>query len=206
MLTDQGSAFTSKSWKDNCDRISIKFRHTGTESHNSLGSGDTYHAMIRVIYNKVSMDYSSSSPQIRLAMIIMAMNDNSGPQGLVPSLLVFGMIPRFISDKTDLPNCKQRMEIMKTARKEYEQIIGERRVQNALNKKVPPAVYFRFIPGQAVYEYREKTFLKWTGPHTLISAEQKNVLVDVDDRQGPRSFKLVQIKALHLPSISSLIT
>lgn len=58
MLTDQGSAFAnSKLWKQNCSDVEITLRHTGTESHNSLGAGERYHALLRRVYNKIGMQF-----------------------------------------------------------------------------------------------------------------------------------------------------
>lgn len=64
--------------------------------------------------------------------------------------------------ETDLPNYKDRMEIIQTARKEYEKVIAERIIHHALHKKVPPSAHFRYIPGQSVYVYRENLINKFT--------------------------------------------
>jgi transposase InsO family protein len=47
VLTDQGSVFLSAQWKHACDLGKIHLRHTGTESHNSLGSGEQIHSKLR---------------------------------------------------------------------------------------------------------------------------------------------------------------
>ena len=54
--------------------------------------------------------------------------------------------------------------------------------------------------------YREKPIRKWTGPHNLISAVGKKIMVDFGDRTGPRSFNLAQVKPARLPSISLLFS
>jgi len=141
MLTDQGSIFTSKDWEENCKNAAISLRHTGTESHNSLGSGETYHAMLRRVYNKVSMTYPNQHADLRLALTVKAINDSAGPHGLVPSLLVFGVLPRMPHAPSEFPNHDERMKTMQTARNEYEAIIASSRVNKALSKKVPTAVH-----------------------------------------------------------------
>jgi hypothetical protein len=45
------------------------------------------------------MEYPSVTAELRLALSVKAMNDCVGPEGLVPSLLVFGVMPRL----PDLP-------------------------------------------------------------------------------------------------------
>jgi hypothetical protein len=57
MLTDQGSVFLSRDWKASCAALGIRLRHTGMESHNSLGTGERFQALLRHIYNKVSLDH-----------------------------------------------------------------------------------------------------------------------------------------------------
>jgi hypothetical protein len=54
MLTDTGSVFLSAEWKHACELGKVSLRHTGTESHNSLGAGEQIHSRIRTIYNKIS--------------------------------------------------------------------------------------------------------------------------------------------------------
>lgn len=94
MLTDQGSAFVSELWKGNCSAAEIKLRHTGVTSHNSVGAGETYHAIIRHIFNKLSLEHPNISDELKLAITVKAVNDTAGPNGLVPSLLLFVVIPR----------------------------------------------------------------------------------------------------------------
>ena len=94
ILTDQGSVFFSSEWESACQSAPISLRHTGTESHNSLGSDETYHSMLRRIYKKFTLEFLDIPAEFRLALSIKAMNDNAGPEGYVPSLLVFGVLPR----------------------------------------------------------------------------------------------------------------
>lgn len=67
MLTDQGSAFTGRAWNEKCFISNIALRLTGTESHNSLGQEETYHAMRRRIFNKVSSTNPALTLKLRLA-------------------------------------------------------------------------------------------------------------------------------------------
>lgn len=119
MLADHGSAFTAKNWEDYCKAAGVNLRFTGTESHNSMGQGETYHSMLRRIYNKVSMTYPRLPKELRLAYSVKAMNDTAGPNGLVPSPLLFGVHPRMPDTSMTLPTQQKRFEAMELARKEY---------------------------------------------------------------------------------------
>jgi hypothetical protein len=85
------------------------------------------------------MDYPELDSNIVLRLCINAMNDTMGPEGLVPSLLVFGVLPRFPATQTSLPNQKDRMEALSTARSEMETITSESRLAEAMHRNVPPA-------------------------------------------------------------------
>ena len=55
ILTDQGSVFTGESWRSNCKGANLRLREIAPESNNALGQGETHHAMLRRIFNKVSI-------------------------------------------------------------------------------------------------------------------------------------------------------
>jgi hypothetical protein len=86
--------FVSAQFAEKCARSDIFLEHTGTESHNSLGSGETYHSTLRRVYKKVAEDHPSLAPPDRLLCAVSALNSLAGPDGLVPMLLVFGSLPR----------------------------------------------------------------------------------------------------------------
>jgi len=155
MLTDQGFVFMSEEWGNSCESASINLRHTGTESHNSLGAGETYHSMLRRIYNKVGMEFPKIPAEVRLSLSVKAMNDSAGPDGLVPSLLVFGVLPTMPIVRARSTTQEQRIEAMAEACNESEKIIAQRCVQHGLQHRPPPATDYRFSVGQLVYAYRE---------------------------------------------------
>lgn len=69
--------------------------YSGVESHNSLGSGERYHGPLRRIFNKIKYDNSKMKRELVLSLTLKAINDTMGPEGLVPTLLVLGALPRF---------------------------------------------------------------------------------------------------------------
>ena len=91
---DQGSVFTSQRWHDILSLSGIKLELSPIESHNSLTVGERYHDPLRRIYRKVRHDFPTLSESLALSLANKAMNDTMGPEGLVPTLLVFGIVPR----------------------------------------------------------------------------------------------------------------
>ena len=185
-------------------KANFTLRLTGTESHNSLGQGETYHAMIRRIFNKVSLTHPALTPELRLACTVKAMKDTAGPNGLVPSLLVFGRLPCSPGVESGLPNQVQREQAIVSVRDEYAEIFAQGRVKKALTRKPPPSAKFYFRPNQPVYVFRHN-LRRWTGPHLVSSTDGKAIYVDLGERTGPRMFNLAQVKPAKLPSISSLL-
>jgi hypothetical protein len=77
---DQGSVFTSPRWKELSDMAGIRLQLSGIESHNSIGSGERYHAQLRHIYTNIRMDYPELDSNLGLRLSIEAMNDTMGPE------------------------------------------------------------------------------------------------------------------------------
>ena len=75
------------------ESIGIELRISGVEAHNSLGIGERLHEPLRRIYRKIIFDFPQIDRNIALKLSIKAMNDTHGDNGLVPSLVVFGIIP-----------------------------------------------------------------------------------------------------------------
>ena len=91
---------------------------SGVESHNSLSSEEEYHDPLRRIYEKILFDNLSMPPDFILSTAVKAMNDTMNCDGLVPSLLVLGVLPRFPSLRTKLPNQTDCMRALSAARAE----------------------------------------------------------------------------------------
>ena len=155
ILTDQGSVFTSKEWEQRCKEAEVSIDTTGTESHNSLGKGETYHALLRRVYNKVNTSHPELPKELGLAMTVKAINDTAGPNGLVPTLLLFGVMPRIPHEPAVFPDNNARIKEMEAARKELEIIAAKARVRQSMTKKTPPAASIQLSPRQPVYVYRE---------------------------------------------------
>ena len=155
LRADAGSAFTWLRWKSITDFVGITLRISGVESHNSLGVGERYHARLRRFYRKVKLEFPQLSKDIILRLAVKAMNDTMGENGLVPSLLVFGIIPRFPIINSELPTQKERMEALASAQMEMNSIIAERRISAALQRNIPRSAGQVLEVGDEVLVYRE---------------------------------------------------
>jgi hypothetical protein len=147
---DQGSVFTSARWRDIASISGVKLEISPIESHNSLTVGERYHDPLRRIYRKVRHDFPTITETLASSLANKAMNDTIGTEGLVPTLLVFGIVPRLSADGS-LPNQPECMLAMGGARREVDTIVSELRIKIALSSETPPGAIRVYIPGELVY-------------------------------------------------------
>lgn len=128
-----------------------------------------------------------------LRLATKAVNDTAGPTGLVPTLLVFRILPRLPIFPKDLPVQRDRMKAMQLARTEMTQIIAKARVHAALSKNVPSAADTDIKIRDNVLVYREKPVGKWMGPYLVPDVRDKSVFVDVNGKVTQFSVDKVKV-------------
>lgn len=92
IIVDQGSHF-GPSFVHMAHLRGLNVEHKCIESHNSLGVGERYHQPLRKTYRKIFAAHPKADPTLALAVSVKALNDTLGPEGYVPSALVFGEFP-----------------------------------------------------------------------------------------------------------------
>ncbi len=101
MRVDLGSIFT-RFWDEVTTLHGIEMQLSGVERHNSIGSGERYHAPLRCVFDVVRKSYPKLNPEIALCLAVKGINDTIGPENLVPTPLVCGSMPSFPA-----VNCKR---------------------------------------------------------------------------------------------------
>lgn len=117
----------------------IDDKASGVDSHNALGNNEKYHLFSRDIYNKVVTENYTINSNIALSAAVRAVPDTAGPPRLVPTLLVYGAMPRFPVSPVALPERAIRMRALINARKEMTKPSGRARFETALRKFAPSA-------------------------------------------------------------------
>jgi len=190
MKTDQGSIFTSPRWQHLCKASGIVLKNSGIESHNSLGNGERYHNPLRRIFLKILKDHPNLDKVLALNITVKAMNDTMGPEGIVPTLLVYGIMPHVQATKGTLPNQKERMKAITTSQLEMNTITAELRIRKALLSKVPPSADYILNVGSKVRVVRESDRVI-KGPFTITRVDGKQIFVDYDGTE--KQFSITQI-------------
>lgn len=82
----------------------------------------------------------TSNRAIILQMAVKAANDTAGPNGLVPTLLVFGAYPRLSDLDPPSPTITQKTVAIKKAMREVDKLAATRRITDALRQRNGPRV------------------------------------------------------------------
>lgn len=181
VILDQGPQFQSKEFKSLLSAAGIKWRDAGVESHNSLGETERYHAFLRNIFERVRHEHPNMNQSLILQVAIKACNDTAGPAGNVPTLLVFGVIPRMPIHPEELPAQRDRMNALHRARNHMTNLMARSKLIKASKLRVPNAVDLEINIGDPILVYRDDPG-KWVGPYRVIDTDHKSIYIDWDGR------------------------
>lgn len=190
---DEGPEFRSSEWKNLLQTAGIQFKLSGVESHNAINSGERYHSYLRSIFERVRNEHNELDNDDILSIAVKACNDTAGPNGLVPTLLVFGVMPRFPLNPIDLPDQVERMRAMESARMEMAQVISKTRLDTALRSNVPTAADQapNIMIGSEVLVFRERQ-RKWIGPFRVLDVQGKMIHIDI--KRGQPRYSIDKVK------------
>lgn len=169
--------------------MAIKTLQTLVEAHHSIGLVERYHASPRRAFEIISQELKGMniSKDMILQMSVKALHDTAGPDGIVPTLLVFGSYPRMSELDPQAPSISQRSLAISKAMKEVRKLRALRQVTEALRQRNGPSnVELHKLPLHSdVLVWREN--LKWTGPFKLLLVEGETCKVELPS--GPTSFR-----------------
>ena len=135
---DAGKNFISKEFKQYANTMGIRTKAVPVEAHNSIGIVERYHSPLRQAYQIIVVELPGIDRDAALQMAFKAINDTAGPDGLVPTLLVFGAYPRMVESDAPSPSVIQRANAIKKAMVEIQKLRAERQVADALNMRNGP--------------------------------------------------------------------
>jgi len=194
---DAGKNFISKEFKQYANTMGIRTKAVPVEAHNSIGMVERYHGPLRRAYQIIVVELPGIDRDAALQMAFKAINDTASPDGLVPTLLVFGAYPRMVESDAPSPSVIQRANAIKKAMVEIQKLRAERQVADALNMRNGPktdAVH-DLPPSSPVLVWREGNTGQaghWDGPYNLLTVEGETCTVKLPS--GPTSFRSTVVK------------
>ena len=195
---DAGTNFVSKEFRQLTSSMAITTKAVPVEAHWSIGIVERYHAVLRRAYLIIMGELhgiGGMNKEIRLQMAVKAVNDTAGPDGLVPTLLVFDVYPRMLSVDPPAPTILQRAAAINKAMDKVRKIRDERLVSDALNTRNDPLVDpLHDLPlNSEVLVWREKS--GWTGPFRLLNINNETCQVELPS--GPTQFRSTCVKPFY---------
>ncbi|KAK6581556.1 hypothetical protein PZA11_006247 [Diplocarpon coronariae] len=102
VVYDYSTNFNSAEFRSSLRSIGTTLKLVPIEAHHSIGKVERYHRPLRRAFEIMTAEHPRLSDDKRLQMAIKAVNDTAGPNGMIPTLLVFRAYPRLT--ELDLPN------------------------------------------------------------------------------------------------------
>jgi hypothetical protein len=115
-------------------------KETPTEAHHSNGIVERYHVPLRRAYDIVAKEMPDLNKEARLQMAVKAVNDTAGPNGLTPTLLVFGAFPRMSREDRPTASTTQRAATIRKAMAEVRRCHSARQIADALRTRNGPDI------------------------------------------------------------------
>jgi hypothetical protein len=94
--------FVSNKFKQYASVIRVGTKGVPVKAHNSIGIVKRYHSPIQRVYQIIVSKIPELNKNIALQMAFKAIYNSAGPDGLVPTLLVFRVYPKMV--KSDAPS------------------------------------------------------------------------------------------------------
>lgn len=173
MRLDQESGFTSKAFWDLAVLHGIELRFSGSQSHNLIRSGETYHEPLRRVFRILRERHPNVEPELILQYAMNGLKYSIESNGLVPSLLVFGTLPSFpLITTIKLPNQEERLEMMRLTWEEVATIRAEQRVVAVSKANLLPSEKYKIRSRDTGLSYSEKG-RKWIQEQQTLEIKGK---------------------------------
>jgi hypothetical protein len=190
---DQGTNFVAEKFASSAMADGIQICEAPVESPETMSHCERYHGPLRVSFNRIKLELKDASDEDILQQAVKVVNDTVGPEGLTPTLLVYGSIPR-PARCVPAPTQLERARAMENARKEVLVEYARRRIAFGLKHKGPVGGERQDLKtlqyGAKVAIYRDKS--GWTGPERFISMDGDTVIVHTE--KGRTIFRSTVVK------------
>ena len=131
---------------------------------------------MRNTHRKLKLDHPALQRQVLLPLSDKVINDTLGPEGFVPSRLVFGELPSlraFGGSVIPRASLAERALAAQESRRIMAKHLAQFRVKLALHHQTPRVTDITYQPGDKVLVWREKLVEnrigEWIGPYIVCS-------------------------------------
>ena len=197
ITTDAGKNFASEEFDQYAQTVDTRVNIVPVEAHNSVGIVERYHALVRRAYSIISAEIPDIDKDMALQMAFEAVNDSAGPDGLVPTLLVYGAFPRMTNHDLPSHSITQRAKTMRKATAEIQKIRARRQVADALHTRNGPSTtsIHDLVLNSDVLVWREGNagqIGSWKGLYKLLSVDGETCVLALP--HGNTKFQTTVVK------------
>ena len=195
IVHDQGTQFMASEFVQLAHDLAIATKPVPVEAHHSIGLVERYHGPLRRAFQILCEEMPGATKDVILQAAVKAINDSAGPDGLTPTLLVYGTYPRIGDTGSGTPTTSQRAKAMRRAMDAVRQVRAKQDIKDAMNTRNGPDVdaLFDLPMGSEVLVFREKN--GWQGPYTLLDRKGHDIVVQMTS--GPVTFRSTSVKPYH---------
>jgi hypothetical protein len=181
--------------------MGIKVKIVPVKAHNSIGIVERYHGPIRRAYLIITTEIQGIDKDMALQMAFKAINDTAGPDGLVPTLLVYGALPRMVEYDAPSPTVTQRSAALRKAMAEIQKLRAKRQVTDALNTRNGPSTtdIHDLTLNSDVLVWREGNTGQpgsWEGPYRLVAMNNESCVLALP--HGNTTFRSTSVKPFNV--------
>jgi hypothetical protein len=112
--------------------MDINVKKVPVKAHNSIGKVERYYGLLQQTYKILSSELLLANKEAILQITVKAVNNSVGPDGIVPTLLVFEAYSRITKDSPPSPFITKQAEAIHKAIKKVRRLYAEQQVNNAL--------------------------------------------------------------------------
>ncbi|RDW58864.1 hypothetical protein BP6252_13340 [Coleophoma cylindrospora] len=201
---DAGKNFSAIEFQREARTMAVEVKEVPTEAHNSVGKVERYHAPLRRSYEilREELKDENISRESILQMAVKAINDTAGPNGLVPTLLVFGAYPRMTPASSPSPSMVKRATAVQKAMDELRRTNAKRQVSDALAMRngLDTSQTLNLPLQSDVRVWREKE--GWTGPYKLLHIDGETCTVQL--RNSISKFRTTVVRPFYTEDLDSV--
>jgi hypothetical protein len=110
------------------------------EAYNSISKVKRYHGLLRRAYKIIcnKLRDTKTSAEISLQIVVKAVNNSAGPDGIIPILLVFGAYPRITNNSVLSPIITKRTETIRKASNKIRRYYTKQHIEDVFRIRNSP--------------------------------------------------------------------
>lgn len=186
----------ARAFQANADMLHISTKAIPVEAAHSMSIVERYHSPLRRAVTIIRQEAPNIDEDSLLQMAVKCVNDSVGPEGIVPTLLVFGALPRVgLPNDPPTPSTLKRAIALRKATEAMSRHFAKRQVRDAFATRNGPDVSdIHATPiGHPVLVYRPEKD-RWEGSFSLLAIRGEDVVVLLPPPSGPTKFRSTVVK------------